>query len=1025
MVWTRLLALELGHTTAAASAVLAAFMGGLAVGAFAGSAWARRLSATHALRAYAVIEIAIAVLALLVPIEITAFHRVLALAYGDGPGGAFFHGVRFASALLIVGIPATLMGATYPLITQAAGSDARAAGALYASNTAGAALGALAAGFVLLPRFGLFRSTLIGIAGNGIVAAIAWRLGARMGEPRKSGGPSPSAKRTPKVRPTAETARPDVAARSTRSHLALAIFATAAAGCSALALELAWTRTLAMVMGPTTYAFSTTIACFIVGLALGSAAASWLLRARDHAAPIGWLALTLAAAALATGVGVSAIDDMLLAIARRGAQPDITYRVFLMAEFRDAALRVVPAAVAFGAAFPFSLAVARASSSRDAGWLYGANTIGAIAGSLVTAAFVLPAIGLLGTFAAASVLLCSASLVLALFAWRRAPVAVFLSAALVTAAGLALKHAGWNPKLLSSGAYKYAAYIGVEDLDVRLTAGTLQYYREGASGTVAVRDLAGVRTLAIDGKVDASNGGDMLTQRLLAHVPFLLHPSARRAAIVGLGSGVTLGSALTYPVSQVDVVEISPEVVSASRWFSNENHDALGDPRVRLLLGDARTHFRLASTQYDVIVSEPSNPWMAGVAALFTREFFDSLRARLAPGGVICQWAHTYDIESSDLRSIVGTFATVFPHVGLWLVGDGDLLLLGSERPLESLAPSAAVPGRARADLQASGVPSIHLLELLKIGNRDFALRWSKGAPLQTDDRMALEFSAPAATVGASGANLAGDLMQQSGEGSASDPAEQRQLGLMLLNAQAPRRAWDVLWAVAQRSDDEQALDGLVKAAGMLNDPERFTQVEQRLRVFLATHPDTISVRIALARLLASTSRYEEAFTVIQSARNARPADAEIQEEFAAIAADAGDASRLQTALTELRALGPAAAQTSYFEAVLRMLDGQPAEAARFAQSALASNPRHAASWNVLGAALGASDAPADEIRQAFRHAIEADPSDPAAYVNLGTLELNAGRSDIAADWFAQALTLSPDNQGARQGLAAARRASK
>src|SRR6185503_16163808 len=181
------------------------------------------------------------------------------------------------------------------------------------------------------------------------------------------------------------------------------------------------------------------------------------------------------------------------------------------------------------------------------------------------------------------------------------------------------------------------------------------------------------------GKVDASNGGDMLTQRLLGLLPILLHGHARDICIIGLGSGVTVGSALAPgTVRRADVVEISPEVVEASRFFDRESGSALTRPGVRLIVGDGRSHLLLTPQRYDVIVSEPSNPWMSGVAALFTREFFEAARSRLNPDGLICQWAHTYDISPQDLQSIVATFASVFPQGTMWLVGEGDLLLVGA-----------------------------------------------------------------------------------------------------------------------------------------------------------------------------------------------------------------------------------------------------------------------------------------------------------------------------------------------------------
>ncbi len=237
----------------------------------------------------------------------------------------------------------------------------------------------------------------------------------------------------------------------------------------------------------------------------------------------------------------------------------------------------------------------------------------------------------------------------------------------------------WDRDLITSGAYKYARQLSTENLESSLRAGRLEYYKEGAAGTVSVRRVAGARSLAIDGKVDASNGADMLTQRLLGLLPTMLHAGPRDALVIGLGSGVTADAVLASDeIRHLDVVEISPEVVEASAYFVRENHDVLRKPAVRLLVGDGRSHLRLSARQYDVIVSEPSNPWMAGVSALFTREFFAAARARLRSGGIFCQWTHTYEIADSDLQSIVATFASVFPDGTMWLVGEGDLLLIGS-----------------------------------------------------------------------------------------------------------------------------------------------------------------------------------------------------------------------------------------------------------------------------------------------------------------------------------------------------------
>ena len=334
----------------------------------------------------------------------------------------------------------------------------------------------------------------------------------------------------------------------------------------------------------------------------------------------------------------------------------------------------------------------------DLGLVYAVNTLGAILGALLAGFALIPWLGLHDTIRVVAVLTAVAGAAIAVVA-RPSTSWLALGLAVVVCAG-AWVVPSWNPLLLSSGAYKYAPSLRGPDLETALTAGELPYYREGSTGTVAVRRLAGTMSLSIDGKVDASDAADMLTQRMLAHVPLLLHPAPKKAAILGLGSGVTLGSALTHGLERAVVLEISPEVVEASRFFEAANHRALQNPATRLVVGDGRTHLLLGDEQYDVIVSEPSNPWMAGIASLFTQEFFEVAKSRLAPGGVLCQWAHTYDISDADLRSIVATFLSVFPNGTLWLVGEADVLLIGStepfDRPRRGHRGRVAAAGRGR-----------------------------------------------------------------------------------------------------------------------------------------------------------------------------------------------------------------------------------------------------------------------------------------------------------------------------------------
>ena len=542
----------------------------------------------------------------------------------------------------------------------------------------------------------------------------------------------------------------------------VACAAAAISGLVALVYEVAWTRLLVLVIGPTTYAFTIVVASFVVGIAIGSAAAARLVRRTTQ--PLVWLGgMLVVTAASASASGWFAASRLPLMIASQVADPNAAFGRVITIQAAGIAILLLPMTCALGAVFPFALAAASAGQSsvaRDTARVYAWNTVGAIAGSIVGGFVLLPFAGLDRTFRLAALTGAAAALVVWMVERRRQPqargrIAVLMTGLAVTAVSALLLPA-WDLRLLASGAYKYAPYVDVADLESDLRTWRQVYYKDGAAATVSVRELAGMRSLVIDGKADASNMGDMLTQRLLGLLPVLLHRDPEEICIIGLGSGVTAGSALARgTVRRADVVEISPEVTEASRFFDRENGGVLDAPGVRVIVADGRSHLLLTRRRYDVIVSEPSNPWMAGIAALFTREFFEAARARLQPDGLLCQWAHTYDMSQADLQSIVQTFASVFPQATMWLVGQGDLLLIGTngasiEAHLEGLSARLrqGTTSALLADVAIADRAAPFALFSLLVGGPAELQRYGSGAAIQRDDRMALEFSAPRAIYG-------------------------------------------------------------------------------------------------------------------------------------------------------------------------------------------------------------------------------------------------------------------------------------
>ena len=567
-----------------------------------------------------------------------------------------------------------------------------------------------------------------------------------------------------------------------------------------------------------------------------------------------------------------------------------------------------------------------------------------------------------------------------------------------------------------------------------LRAGTLEYYKEGAAATVSVRRLTGTTSLAIDGKVDASNAGDMLTQRMLGLLPVLIHGHSREICVIGLGSGVTLGSALASgAVEHADVVEISPEVVEASHFFDRENDGALARPGVRLIVGDGRSHLLLSPRTYDVIVSEPSNPWMAGVASLFTRQFFEAARARLKPEGLLCQWAHTYDISPQDLQSIVRTFGSVFPQGTLWMVGGGDLLLIGARDgeilPRLSAVEPGSRKGRAAAALVdvgiADGTASFALLSQFAAGPREME-KYGAGALIQTDDRTALEYSAPRGIYGRTrndnGVAIRALAAQQptavrDAFGRADDAAWTAR-GLMDLKAQSFGNAYDAFRkAVTLNSRNAAALSGFSDSAGAAG---RLDEERQSLSQIATRDPVNAVVRIELSRVLAVTGDVSGALQAASDALRLAPDEPRAAEQLASVLADAGDGERLAPLAEAMVARFPDRLEARYYRATALFLRGRTQDAVAAARQVVDAQPDHARAQSLLGAACAAAGDRACALA-AFDAAIRGNPREASSYVNAGVFRLQSGDTSAASSYFASALTIDPSSKPARDGLAQAR----
>lgn len=735
VAWAKALAGVLGASATAQALVLAAFLGAMAIGYAAGGRAADRVAAP--LRWYAALELGVAAAGAASLPLLDALMPLVDRASAAGPGAAL--AAQAGLAAMVVGPAAAAMGATLPFLARFAGADRAAAAAAaarcYAANAAGGVLGALAAGFAGMPVVGIDGTVAAAAATNVFAAAVALGLvrAAPAGEP-SPGEPAP-----------AEDARPGAA---------LAIAAAAAcAGAVALALEVAWTRLLVLVFGASAYAFATMLAAFLAGVALGALAA---VRLGDRGAPAWWLAAAGLAAAATIGL-VPPIADLLpwASHVLGGLAPRTAagFPAHVVLELALAVAAMLPGAFALGTALPMAgRAAARvgAGVAWPVGLTYAANTVGAMAGAVAAPALI-GALGLRGLFDLAAL---GAAAVAALAAAAApGPAGPRLGTALAAWAVVVGMHAvvpPWDVAHLAAGHFRDrqptrelpGAWRAARRLD------RVVFHEDDPQTTVTVALGHGNLHLRVNGKTDASVGRDLPTQMLIGHLPLALAARAEDALLVGLGSGVTAGAMLAHPLRRLDVVELSPAVVRAAEVFAPYHHDALQDPRLALHVADAAAFLRRGDRRWDVIVNEPSNPWVAGVGNVFSAEFYAAARRRLAPGGVMVQWIQAYETDEATLALMLRTFAAAFPHTSLWCVNSRDLAVLGSEAPLAPdwarVQDRLAAP-RLREDLRrlpALGVPGLLAMQAAD----DATVRSIAGSgPLNALRRPYLEHQAPIA----------------------------------------------------------------------------------------------------------------------------------------------------------------------------------------------------------------------------------------------------------------------------------------
>lgn len=762
IVWFQLLQLVIGLTNVSLGLLLGIFMGGMCLGSLL---LPRLVSARHhPLRVYALLELGIALIGLATLVVVPWVARFYT-GTGGGLTGLILRGAVAALCLLP---PTILMGATLPAAARWLESSRAGAawlGFFYGGNIAGAVFGCLFAGFYLLRVFDMATATWVAAAMNVAVALLAFFLAAR-GRRQPVAVASESA-------PTVQAVDLPGTGSVWPVYLAIAL-----SGMAALGAEVVWTRLLSLLLGGSVYTFSIILAVFLAGLGLGSGAGAYL--GRSGYSPRMLLGICQLLLVLAGGWTAAMLAHSL---PYWPINPSISQSPWFnfQLDLARCLWAILPATVLWGASFPLALAaLARRDQdpARLVGGVYAANTIGAILGALGFSLLVVPA---LGTRAAQQIMAAiSATAALLMFmpvakAGVQAPAVVqnrrLLDWLLPVSATLVL--AGITMGSISGVPWGLVAYGRfVATYGNRLAPGIVAernvpaggglpdiyctYVGEGLNGTIAVtRMTSGTRSFHSAGKVQASSDmRDMRLQRMLGHISALAHAKPESVLVVACGAGVTAGSFVVHPeVKRIvicDIEALVPQVVAP--MFAPENHHVVTDPRTVIVADDGRHFLRTTREKFDIITSDPIDPWVKGCAALNTVEYFENCKARLNPGGVMSLWIPLYESNTTTVKSLVATFFHVFPHGVLWsnATADGgyDAVLFGQAGPtvldLDQLHERMSRPDHARVKVSLAEVGFASAASLLSTyaGRASDLQEWSRDAQLNTDGNMRLQYLA-------------------------------------------------------------------------------------------------------------------------------------------------------------------------------------------------------------------------------------------------------------------------------------------
>lgn len=714
-IWTHYLKLFLGHAAHAQTLVLAIFMGGMAIGAALAARHTARIR--NPLRLYAAIEAAIGLLALAFhPIFVASTDGFYVLASAGELSGFSFTAAKWSLATLLILPQSILLGATFPIFASAAtralpNHEGRSIATLYFANSLGGALGVLASGFVLIPSLGLPGTIVLAGLVNLAIAALVAHLSPPSATAPKTAGPQP--------------------ARALTATAVLIVSVSFLSSASSFVYEVGWIRMLSLVLGSATHSFELMLSSFILGLALGGL---WVRKRIDSAVNpgvmLGYVQIAMGLAAIATIPLHSLAFDLIAYVLGILPRNDGGYTAFNLVRYGVSSLIMFPAAFCAGMTLPLATRILfsmKGQGERAIGLVYSANTVGAIAGIAFAVHVGLPVLGLNYLVAAGALVdVLLGGVLLAVFAGRR-KLASVVAATLASVVGTVLAAASFDPQKMASGVFR-SGKATVE--------GTVVATAHGKTATISVERDGAKTVIRTNGKPDAAarapsvSGYEMdeVTMTLIGAIPLMLHEAPRRVANVGFGSGITGATILDDArVERLDSIEIEPAMVRLARYFEDHNREVYRDPRSHIHIDDAKSFFAAdGGRSYDLIVSEPSNPWVSGVSGLFSVEFYRHVNRYLEHGGLFAQWLQVYETHPERAASVIKAVAQSFDDYLVFALNYGDILIVARKGAPMSLAPDAfSRVGEALASrLQRIDVANGDDIAFRIVGNKRFFEPW-------------------------------------------------------------------------------------------------------------------------------------------------------------------------------------------------------------------------------------------------------------------------------------------------------------